>query len=775
MKNMPATASGISEKISDFLREHRMVFLFLLTALLGYIFANAVMIESIAPFGVAFAAAMSYDYAIAAFAGTLIGYLVPITSDSSMKYVVAVLIVIGVRWTLNKIRPLRRNVAFSCAVAFAALFATNILAMPQIEIFSVIMAFAEGALAAGSTYFLAKALELMDTTKSLGEFYSASAPCLMISLGILLMALGSMQIGGFSIGRMICVLVTLIAAFSLGGPGGAVTGISTGVAMGLISQQYGHLVMSYGLGGLLAGVFSSFGRVASCGIFIVVNAVSALVSGAGLDVYSTLYEVFGATVVFMFLPASVFTSVRELAQPHVDLNRLLDIKNIVAGRLHFASTAMTDIAKTTRAVSDKLTKLSASDISTVYNRAADKVCARCGMNAFCYETNYTNTIDAFNNMVAGLKEQGSVSKEDVPEYLVKRCCKLEELLEEINHNYSRYLTEAAMGRKVTQIRGVVTDQFEGISMMLDAMSAEMADIRSIDGEMVKNVTEVMKKNELEPLYVNCYEDRFSRVTAEVTIRDRQRHRISKKNLTMDLSEICEREFDYPIIQNADDMIKLTFMESPNFVARWSIAQHNAGGAKLCGDAYDCFVDSKGRANLIISDGMGSGKRAAVDGAMAARLISELLKAGVDYDAALKMVNSSLLIKSGEESLATLDIVSIDLFTGIAQFMKAGAAPTFVRHGNKVVRIESSSLPAGILMGVGFEKKSMTLGDNDLVVMVSDGCLAPDEEWIQAEIETYGRKDAEELTQRLITQAQKRQPDGHDDDITVIAARISRVS
>ena len=111
MKNMPATASGISEKISDFLREHRMVFLFLLTALLGYIFANAVMIESIAPFGVAFSAAMSYDYAIAAFAGTLIGYLVPITSDSSMKYVVAVLIVIGVRWTLNKIRPLRRNVA----------------------------------------------------------------------------------------------------------------------------------------------------------------------------------------------------------------------------------------------------------------------------------------------------------------------------------------------------------------------------------------------------------------------------------------------------------------------------------------------------------------------------------------------------------------------------------------------------------------------------------------------------------------------------------------
>ncbi|MBC8571024.1 SpoIIE family protein phosphatase [Zongyangia hominis] len=775
MKNASITAGGVSGRVSDFLKEHRAVFLFLMTALLGYVFANSVMIESIAPFGVAFAAAMTYDYAVAAFAGTLIGYLVPITSPSSMKYVVAVLIVIGARWTLSKIKTLRRSAVFSCVVAFAALFVTNVLSMPGLDLFSMIMAFAEGALAAGSTYFLMKALDLVASSKSLKDFYSASAPCLMISMGILLMALGSMQIGGFSIGRMVCVLVTLVSAFSLGASGGAVTGISTGVAMGLISQQYGHLVMSYGLGGLLAGVFASFGRVASCGIFIVVNAVSALVSGAGFNVYSSLYEVFGATVLFMFLPASSFASVRELASPAVDPNRLMDVKNIVAGRLRFASTALTGIADTTRAVSDKLTKISASDISCVYNRAADKVCAHCGLNAFCYETGYTDTINAFNDMVLVLKEKGRVTKEDIPEYMVKRCCKADQLVEEINQNYTAFLTEAAAGRKVTQIRGVVTDQFEGVSMMLDAMASEMDDIRNIDGELVKSVTEVIRKNELEPLYVNCYEDRFSRVTAEVTIRDRQRHKISKKNLAMDLSEVCEREFDFPLIQEADDMIKLTFIESPNFVAQWSIAQHNAGEAKVCGDACDCFVDTKGRANLIISDGMGSGKRAAVDGAMAAGLISQLLKAGIDYDAALKLVNSSLLIKSGEESLATLDIASIDLFTGIAQFMKAGAAPTFIKRGSKVLKVESSSLPAGILMGVGFEKKSVTLKENDMLVMVSDGCLVPDEDWIQAEIETFGNKDAEALTQRLISQAKKRQPQDHDDDITVIAARIARVS
>ena len=209
--------------------------------------------------------------------------------------------------------------------------------------------------------FLAKALELMDTTKSLGEFYNASAPCLIISLGILLMALGSMQIGGFSIGRMICVLVTLIAAFSLGGPGGAVTGISTGVAMGLISQQYGHLVMSYGLG-----------RPSGGGLFLLWEGglLQHLHCGQrgqclGLPAQAWMsippYEGLWRHGCFLCSFRLLFYLGPGLAQPMWILTGCWTSK--YCGRqAHFASTAMTDIAKTTRAVSDKLTKLSASDI-----------------------------------------------------------------------------------------------------------------------------------------------------------------------------------------------------------------------------------------------------------------------------------------------------------------------------------------------------------------------------------------------------------------------------
>lgn len=66
------------------------------------------------------------------------------------------------------------------------------------------------------------------------------------------------------------------------------------------------------------------------------------------------------------------------------------------------------------------------------------------------------------------------------------------------------------------------------------------------------------------------------------------------------------------------------------------------------------------------------------------------------DAALKIVNSALLLKSGEETLATADVAAVDLFTGRAEFYKAGAAPTFLVKNGRAGYVQSDSLPAGIL-------------------------------------------------------------------------------
>ena len=69
-------------------------------------------------------------------------------------------------------------------------------------------------------------------------------------------------------------------------------------------------------------------------------------------------------------------------------------------------------------------------------------------------------------------------------------------------------------------------------------------------------------------------------------------------------------------------------------------------------------------------------RGVVDGNLAAELTARLLKAGFTAELAARLVNVALALKSEDESGATLDLISVDLYTGTARLFKAGAAPGF---------------------------------------------------------------------------------------------------
>ena len=170
--------------------------------------------------------------------------------------------------------------------------------------------------------------------------------------------------------------------------------------------------------------------------------------------------------------------------------------------------------------------------------------------------------------------------------------------------------------------------------------------------------------------------------------------------------------------------------------------------------------------------MGNGGRAAVDSIMTCNFILKLLKAGFGFNAALKLINSALLVKAGEESLATLDIGCIDLYTGVTRFLKAGAATSFVTRNRKTVMVGSDSLPVGILQGISYNENEIKLQDKDLIVMVTDGAVSVTPEWLKDEISLICELPPKEIATRIATLAKKR--NGNDDDITVLAAKIKVV-
>lgn len=60
-----------------------------------------------------------------------------------------------------------------------------------------------------------------------------------------------------------------------------------------------------------------------------------------------------------------------------------------------------------------------------------------------------------------------------------------------------------------------------------------------------------------------------------------------------------------------------------------------------------------------------------------------------------MINSVMIMNFEEEHPATLDYGLIDLHSGMCDLVKIGAATTFVKRGNWVEIIKSTSMPLGM--------------------------------------------------------------------------------
>ncbi|MCD7871771.1 MAG: serine/threonine-protein phosphatase [Clostridiales bacterium] len=166
--------------------------------------------------------------------------------------------------------------------------------------------------------------------------------------------------------------------------------------------------------------------------------------------------------------------------------------------------------------------------------------------------------------------------------------------------------------------------------------------------------------------------------------------------------------------------------------------------------------------------------AALDGAMGAGLLSKLLSAGFGFDSALKVVNSALLVKSNDESLATLDCACVDLFTGRVDFYKAGAPASYLVKNNHVTKCELSSMPAGILRGIEFAKRTAVLSNNDLIVLTSDGITDLGADWISAMLTGFEDTPVQVIADEILKEALNITKNMKEDDMSIIAARLHKI-
>lgn len=745
------------------------------TALLSLLLSCSVLFSQIAPFGVAMAAAASGDYSFAAVLGAVVGYLIAPGIEFKMKYIAAILVIGAVKWAVSGHERLRSHLLLSPLLAAAVLASTGfaILMTGRPDAYALILLLSEVLLAAGAAFFFMRTFALLGRKEPV-PLRQSDLSCTAITFGLLVVALCGFSAGSVSLGRTAAVFVILLCALKAGEAGGAISGIAAGVAACLNDYAFAFLMGSYGFGGLMAGVFSPFGRLGCAASFIITNGIACALAALVRPVtLGPVYETFIASVLFVLLPQQLLRKV-TLAPSAGQAISADSVKSIILNRLSAVRRALGDVSAITEQVAGRLQKLDKAPFD-IQAATAERVCKGCPYKLYCWQENFNSTSAALSELAQRFRQGKILKAEELPEPLFSACKRQQELLSALceSCNQQRQL-EAGFSKNV-QLRSVVLDQWNGIERLIEDISSDITRIALQSEHTSARIREYLRRRSIPFQSLSCYEDNGGHTVIELAVSPAVSRNLDRTELSFDFSEICDRDFSLPDRLEQKEEALLIFHERPLYRLCSGVAQACSTGKRLCGDSFKFLEESDGRSVVILSDGMGSGSLAAIDSSMATSLISRLTSAQIGLEAALKLVNSAMLIKSGDESLATVDICLADLYSGCVTLYKAGAAPSYIRKNGRVGYVESSSLPAGILSPIEFEQTRLQLEEGDIVVLVSDGVTQTGEDWVLDELERFAGSDMQAFCERVASLAKLRRTELHDDDITVFALQIHKIA
>lgn len=163
-----------------------------------------------------------------------------------------------------------------------------------------------------------------------------------------------------------------------------------------------------------------------------------------------------------------------------------------------------------------------------------------------------------------------------------------------------------------------------------------------------------------------------------------------------------------------------FQDEPAFSILHGIARRTKSGEMISGDNYSIDEYTDGNITYMIADGCGSGRDACADSQAVIEFMEKFMESGFVQDKAFHMVNAALSTSGENKSYTTLDLCTVHLHTGEAEFLKAGCASSFCKRGNKVQEISCDTLPLGTFANIYPISQSIQLMDQDMIIMVSDG-------------------------------------------------------
>ena len=572
----------------------------------------------------------------------------------------------------------------------------------------------------------------------------------------------------------------LLAARQEGIGGGAAAGVFLGFLLFVSGGIDMPLFIALSLGGLFAGCVREYGRLAAALAMVLSPCIFLFYIEAEKLQFYWLGGLLAGAVLFCLFPKRILEKLSGARATENPADRFGRLQEMTEAKLMDCGAAFHALGKTFCRQEKNMEK---GELSRMVDTIAGKVCQGCGLAHYCWEEELYRTYSMAFSALYRCEEQGRLQKEDLPQYFRETCPRADGFAEMVNGVFALYRRDRLWDDRLMECRELVGQQMAAVGDIMQMLSGQMAvDCIFLEGAE-KALTAALKKQGLHPVKVLAAEEdgrRLVRLTLPAC---------GGKGLCREkILPLAEKIMGCPMalqeegtcaVDSTGRTCALCFREKPVFAVHGATAFSPAVPNAPTGDAAAFLETEKGRVLLALSDGMGTGAEAAKESRTAIELLEQFTEAGFDRDLSVKMINSALLLRRGEETYATLDICEIDLFHGHAVFIKLGAAASYLWRNGRVISLRSAALPAGILKQVMPEKNEMLLKDGDMLFLMTDGitdALGGEEAtaaWLRGKLLAFPLSNPEDAADYLLQEAKKERKgaDAHRDDMTVLAARF----
>jgi stage II sporulation protein E len=736
-------------------------------AFAAFIVANSTLGGAPSPFIAALVGALNPFEAIFAFIGAMLAYFFNGKLSQCLIEISAVVMILFIKIISSEFFHKNLKAAGSAIITGVS----YIICSLTIIFFTVsqsgaasFVAVCKGIICACAAYFMILAYNSSKEEGRLATSGTAGA-----SLGIififLVATMCSIQLEFLNFGRIFGIFAILFAARRNKHAAGALCGALVTCGTVIYSAETGKAAMLLAVSGIVAGLFADFGSLAMSFFFIASTAAGVILIGADLNTAKILLDSAVAAIAFVAVPEKIINDFLGLGASCKSNAKAVEL---AASKLGFAAKTIFDVKKSVEQVSKALEKRNKENDPAIC--VCDKVCGKCRNNLYCWENEFDKFFDAFSEIKKILDEKGKVSAADLPKSLDK-CFKRDEIVLAFNEFFADEIAERKANQRLKEMRTLLFEQFDGMGNMLEEIGRDIFYSKECDENFSKSVKDFLADNGAICARACVFFNSLNKIQIEAFYEGKLK--CPPEEVSEYISEIADREFEIPQIFRAGEISKLCIMEKAEYKIETAISKRAGSNKETSGDSCEHFSDGQGGSYIIISDGMGSGKTAAVDSFMTISLLIRLLKAGIGFPAAVKLINSSLSVKSNDESFATLDFASINLYTGRLDLLKLGAAPSFVKIGGRVISVEASSLPIGILSDLNADKRSILLKDGDILVMASDGIRDDGHKKIREILLKNGEKSPQEIADEIMRCAFDEESCAKKDDATVAVIKISK--